>query len=59
MKAGPPLVVLAPGEVANVDAEDVDAVVAKLSWRGLSRPTRLGVDIETGFGVAGVLKVED
>ena len=53
------MLVLAPVEVAIVAAEDVDAVVARLSWRGLSWAAKLGVDIETGFAVAGVLKLED
>lgn len=42
-----------------VAAEEVDAVVARLSWRDLSWLARVGVDMETGLEVAGVLKFED
>lgn len=48
-----------PGEVELVAAEEVEAVVARLSWRDLSWLARVGVAIETGFWVAGVLKLED
>lgn len=40
-------------------AEEVDVVVARLSWRGLSWLAKGGVDIEAGFAVAGFLKFED
>ena len=48
-----------PGEVELVVAEEVEAVVARLSWRDLSWLRTVGVAIETGFWVAGVLKLED